>query len=95
VQVVVVQSSGNGQAVTPLVLGITGVVFGLIPILAVPALICGLLGGIFGFLGRSAVKQNPGRRGKGMATTGIVLGFVAVGLAIVGFVIVSNAFNNV
>ena len=81
------------MAVSGMVLGIVGVIFGLIPILAVPALICGALALIFGGVGLNAVRTDPRRAGKGMAIAGIALGAVAVILAIAGFVIVANAFN--
>ena len=90
--VVVVAKTGNGMAVAALTLGIIGALVGLIPILAVPALICGLLALVFGFVGLSIAK-NPLRSGKGMAIAGIILGTAAVALAIVGFVIVNNAFS--
>jgi hypothetical protein len=92
-QVVVVAKSGNGMAVTALTLGIIGALLGLIPILAVPALICALLALVFGSIGYAAAKRSPMRSGKGMAIAGIVLGAVAFALAIIGFVIVNNAFN--
>lgn len=91
--VYVQQAPRNGQAVAALVCGITGVVLGTIPILAVPALILGIVALTFGWLSwRRALHGQPR---KGMAVWGTVLGIVAVGLSIVGFVIVNNAFSNV
>ena len=90
---VVAPKTGNGMAVAALTLGVVGVFLGLIPILAVPALICGLLAVIFGFVGLSAARRTPGRSGQGMAIAGVALGTAAIGLSIVGFVIVANAFN--
>jgi succinate dehydrogenase hydrophobic anchor subunit len=81
------------MAVTALVFGIIGVILGLIPILAVPTLICGILALTFGGVGLRAVLKDPRRSGKGMAIAGIALGATAFILAIVGFVIVANAFN--
>ncbi|MEX2457762.1 MAG: DUF4190 domain-containing protein [Actinomycetota bacterium] len=68
-------------------LGIIGVVFGFIPLTAFIALICGVLALVFGGIGRG----RPVNRG--MATAGMVLGGVAVVLAIVGFVILAGVFG--
>jgi len=87
-----VAPSGNGIAVAALCCAITGVVLGLIPILAVPALVLGILGLVFGIVGTKRAAERHLKRG--MAITGIVLGVIAVVLAIAGFVIVNNAFNN-
>ena len=87
-QVVYVERRGNGMAVTALVLGILGVLFGLIPLLAPLALIFGLMALIFGGIGlRKAIVDHTG---KGMAIAGLVLGAIAFGLSIVGFVILAN-----
>ncbi len=80
---------GNGFAVAAMVLGIVGAAFGLIPLLALIALACGVLGLIFGFIGIGRAKTVGS--GKGMAVAGLVLGIVAVVLSIVGFVIVDQA----
>ena len=89
---VVAPKTGNAMAVAALTLGVVGVFLGLIPILAIPALICGVLAVIFGFVGLSAARKNPGRSGQGMAIAGVALGTAAIALSIVGFVIVANAF---
>ena len=70
-------------------MGIVGAVFGLIPLTALVALICGLLGVIFGFIGIGRARKVGA--GMGMAVAGLVLGIVAVALSIVGFVIVDEA----
>ncbi len=69
----------SGNAVASLVLGIVGlVIFPLVPsILAI-------------VLGRSAkrdIHQRPGLAGEGMATAGIVLGWVGVAVVVVGVVL--------
>jgi hypothetical protein len=90
--VYVQQAPSNGQAVAALVCGIIGVVVGLIPILAVPALILGILAVTFGWLAwRRALKGQPR---KGMAIAGTILGAVAIALSIVGFAIVNNALKS-
>jgi len=92
-QVVVVAEGGNGIAVSALAVGIGGVVTGLVPLLAVPAGICGLLAVVFGFIGRTAVDKEATRSGKKTATTGIVLGCIAVMFSVIGLVLVDNAVN--
>lgn len=74
-------------------LGLIGAVIALIPILAGAGLICGVLAIVFGFIGRSNVRENPRRPGKGMATAGIVLGIVTVAFALIAFVIMEYAFG--
>ncbi|MGH3725378.1 MAG: DUF4190 domain-containing protein [Mycobacterium sp.] len=60
----------NGFAIAALILGI-------IPICA------GILGIVFGFVSLSQIKQT-GQKGRGMAITGIVLGFVWIAVVAVG-----------
>ncbi len=82
----------NGQAVGALVCGIVGVVVGLIPLLAVPALALGVVAVVLGGVAwRKALRGEPR---KGMAITGTLLGGLAIVLSIVGFIIVNNAFKN-
>jgi hypothetical protein len=69
-----------------LVVGIVGVVMGIIPLLAIPAIICGLIALVLGISGWR------GRRKLARAAT--VLGVVAIGLGIVGFVIVDDAIDD-
>ena len=81
------------MAVTSLVLGIIGALFGLIPLFFFIAFPCGLLALIFGVVGRRTAMTDPLRGGKGMATAGLILGLLGFGLAIVGIVVVANAFG--
>src|SRR5687768_517063 len=86
-------TKGNGMAVAALVLGIVGVVFGLIPLFFFVALPAGVLGLVFGWVGRKRAKADPLVPGRRMATWGLVLGIGAIGLGIVGIAIVGNAAN--
>ena len=62
------------MAIAALVCGIAGFL----------CLIPGILGIIFGFVAKGQIRQSNGtQRGDGMATAGIVLGFVWVGLTVV------------
>ncbi|MEO6206861.1 MAG: DUF4190 domain-containing protein [Candidatus Limnocylindrales bacterium] len=80
--------STNGLATAALVLGIVGAVLGLVPFLFFLAFVCGVLGIVFGFIGRSrSVESGVGRKS---ATAGLITGAVAVVLAIIGVVILVN-----
>ena len=74
----------NGKAVASLVLGICGIV--LCPlILSVPAL-------VVGYQSRREIDASGGRQtGRGMATAGIVLGWVGIVVAILGILLVIGA----
>ena len=70
-------SSGtNGFAVASLVLGILQ--FFCVPLIGT------VLALVFGFIGRNQIDGSGGAQGgRGMATAGIVLGFVGIGLTVV------------
>lgn len=79
------------MAITALVCGIVGALMGMIPILALPALILGVLALVFGGIAwRRAIARHIK---KGMAIAGVLLGAASITLAIIGFVIVNNAFS--
>ena len=75
----------NGLAVASLVLGIVGgILCGVGSILAI----------VFGFIARGQIRTSQGRQsGDGMATAGIILGFISIALVVLLFVI-SAASNN-
>jgi hypothetical protein len=76
--------STNGFAVASLVLGIVGFASCSPWILAL----------VFGYMARNQIDQSQGRQtGRGLATAGIVLGWVWCGLTIV-YVIVIAATGN-
>lgn len=79
--------STNGFAIASLVLGIVGVVFALPSIGIFVLIIPGVLALIFGYIARKQIKQYD-QDGAGMATAGIVLGCVAVGLYLIFSIIV-------
>lgn len=81
----------RGMGVAAMVCGIVGVVFGLIPFLFV---LSTSLGAVAFILGAVAFRKRRGLGvGRGMATTGIVLGALALVLGVVGFVVVTSAFD--
>jgi len=86
-QVVYVEKAGNGLATASLVCGIVGATIALIPILGILGLASGLVALVLGLIARRRAA------GRGRATAGAILGVVAVGLGILGLVIVNNAVN--
>ncbi|HOQ38622.1 MAG TPA: DUF4190 domain-containing protein [Acetivibrio sp.] len=80
-----VQVKTNSFAIASLVLGI----------LSLPLMCCcytgiipGILGIIFGFLAKGKIKASNGlEKGDGFALAGIILGFIGLGLAILGIII--------
>lgn len=89
-----VQKQGNGFGVTALVLGIIGLVLAVIPVINIfTAIPLGILAIIFGII---ALVKAPSRGGKGKGTggTGLVLGVVAVLVAILVNVWIVNFFED-
>ena len=68
-----------GTATASLVLGIVGLVF--------CPLICSVLAIIFGNQAKQEIEGNPGLGGRGLAQAGVVLGWVGVGLSILGILL--------
>lgn len=74
----------NGMAVASLVLGIVGVV----GFLGVLFIIGSILALVFGYVARGQIDQARGTQtGRGMATAGVVLGWVGVGLTLLALLI--------
>jgi len=73
----------SGFAIASMVLGIIGIVFGIIPGLALAGIICGIIAIILGIVGKNTIDNSNGQlTGRGMATAGLVLGIITVGLDI-------------
>lgn len=75
----------SGLAVASLVIGIVGLT--LVPLFA------SILGLVFGYMARGDIRRNPSLTGDGLATAGIILGWIAValmGLVVVGFVLLAT-----
>ena len=82
---------GNGFAVTALVLGIIAVVLAFIPVVNIVSFVLAALAIIFGIVG--LISSGKRHAGKGMSITGIVLGVVALALAIIMYVLVLQAVD--
>lgn len=64
----------DGMAVASLIMGISGFVF---------CALLGVLAVIFGYMGRTRIKESGGTlEGDSFCTAGIILGFVQIGLVI-------------
>jgi hypothetical protein len=93
-QVIVVQERrGNGMSVAGFVTGLIGAIFGLIPLLFWIAFPLGILGAVFGAIGVRRAGE-PGRGGKGLAIAGLILGVVAIVLAVAGVFIIDDAVSD-
>jgi len=75
----------NSLAVAALVCGIGQILFGLLS--GIPAI-------ILGHMARKRIAQT-GEQGGGMATAGLVLGYIGVGLAVIGILIIIIAVASV
>ena len=69
----------HGKAIASLVLGIAG--FVVLPV------VCSVLAIILGTSARRELAADPSQGGHGLATAGIVLGWVGVGLAVLAVVV--------
>lgn len=73
--------STNGLAVASLVCSCVGII-----LFAVPC----VLGIIFGFVARNQIRRsNNVQQGSGLALAGIIVGFVAIGLVILGAILIA------
>ncbi|MGH9022804.1 MAG: hypothetical protein ACRDV9_06860 [Acidimicrobiia bacterium] len=86
-------TAGNGLAVAALVLGIGGLLFGLPMFLFPIAGTLGVLGVIFGAIGRSRSKK--GAPYGGLALAGLITGILALVLSLIGFFVTAAAIVEV
>jgi hypothetical protein len=84
------ESSYSGLAIASFVLGILSVLMGFIPVFGWALIILTL---IFGFISLSQIRKNNHLRGKGLAITGLVLGFIAVLISLVLFIAIISLFS--
>ena len=72
----------NGMAIASMVLGIVWVYW-----------IGSILALVFGYVAKKQIKQRGGQ-GSGMATAGIALGWVGIGLLIIAIIVAVNASHS-
>lgn len=83
----------NGLGTAGMVCGIIGAVFSWIYFLAFLTIVLGILGIIFGGVGRARVTRGEATN-RGAATAGIVLGIVALALPILLIILVASAVTS-
>ncbi|HET6919616.1 MAG TPA: DUF4190 domain-containing protein [Jiangellaceae bacterium] len=85
------QAPRNGLGIAALILGIVGLLAGIFPFLFWVTGVLGIIGLIFGFIGRGRAKRGEATNGT-MALWGIITSSVVVLLSIVGAVIAIALF---
>lgn len=70
----------NSKAVASLVLSIVGIT--ICPVIG------SILGLVFGYQGRAEIDRNPSQSGRGMATAGIIIGWIGLILSLLGIILV-------
>jgi membrane-bound ClpP family serine protease len=83
---------GNGFAVTALVLGIIALVLAFVPVVNIVSFALGVVAIVFGIVGLVTARSR--RTGRGMSITGLVLGVLALAVAILMYVLVYNAVDD-
>jgi len=91
--VILREKKGNGLGVAGFVCGLIAAIAGLIPLLFWISFPLGVLGLVFGGIGWGRARSDPERGGKGLSIAGVILGIIGIGLAIIGIVIINNAFD--
>ena len=86
---IVAPATGNGLAITALVLGIVGLVLCWVPFLGV---LLGVLAVIFGIIGARRARVSGARRGQ--ARAGWIMGIVTILLGVVLTAVIINATNH-
>jgi hypothetical protein len=72
----------DAMAITSLIMGIVGFLFWCIMPVA------GVLAVVFGYMGRRKIEESGGTlEGDGMCNAGIILGFIQIGLTVLGGII--------
>lgn len=84
--------SSNGLATAGFVLGLLGLLGSFIPLINVVGIVLGVLGAILAAVGLAKAKRTGA--GKGLAMAGLVLGVLAVVVAIVINVVFANAVDD-
>ncbi len=80
-------AAGNGFSIASLVLGIVGLV---LTITFVVGLICDVLAVVFGALGRTKAREAGSPHTASLATAGMILGLVGLGLLLLLLVLVRS-----
>ena len=75
----------NGLSIAGFVLSMVNIIpcFWFFPLPAV-------LGVVFGFISRNQIKNNPGAKGKGLATAGLIIGVIFVAVSVIIWVVIAT-----
>jgi hypothetical protein len=75
----------NGLSIASFVLSMVNIIpcFWFFPLPAV-------LGVVFGFISRNQIKNNPGAKGKGLATAGLIIGVIFVAVSVIIWVVIAT-----
>lgn len=87
----------QGMAVAGMVLGIVGVVFACLPFVNILGVLSGVVGLILSGIALNNVNKNtaiPAGSAKGLAITGLVTSLVAVGLYVLGLIVLASFLNS-
>ena len=79
---VVAAGPTSGSAIASLIFGIAGLI--------VCPVVCSVLAVIFGAQANKQLQADPNLQGAGMAKAGIVLGWVGIGVALLGLIVVAS-----
>ena len=75
----------NGLSIASFVLSMVSIIpcFWFFPLPAV-------LGVVFGFISRNQIKNNPGAKGKGLATAGLIIGLIFIAISVIIWVVIAT-----
>ncbi|WP_363370654.1 MULTISPECIES: DUF4190 domain-containing protein [unclassified Microbacterium] len=86
------QRPNSGLAITSLICGIAGVVLGGLFFWLILPLLIPIVAVITGHMALRQTKANPAIGGRGMAFAGLIMGYVMVGLLVIGIVMTLISF---
>ncbi|MGW8483660.1 DUF4190 domain-containing protein [Microbacterium sp. NPDC055903] len=73
----------NGLALATLICGIAGIVFSWLIFAIIVPIFISLAAVVMGHISLSQIKRNPALGGRGMALTGLILGYVPIAISII------------
>ena len=77
----------NGLALTALICGIAGIVLSPTILFLVVPIVISIAAVVFGHIAMARLKRDPGAGGRGMALTGLILGYVPIVVSLLGLII--------
>lgn len=80
--------STNGVAVAAMICGIVGLLFSPAIIAFLVPIIIPIAAVVLGHIAMSQLKRTPGTGGKGMALTGLILGYIPLAFSLLGLIVI-------